>query len=608
MKTFFVSLLGTLVGLTLFFAGLFVVGLALIGAVVSHAGGSSKAVPEVEPGAYLVFNLNANLTDAPPEITTGGVAGLLTGNAGGPATLQVRAVTRALRAAAKDDRIAGVFLTGSLAPDGLGTGYAALKEVRAALQDFKAAKKPVVAHLELATARDFYLTAGADDLVLDPFGAVFMPGLASEPIFFAGALEKYGVGVQVTRVGRYKSAVEPYTRTDMSPESREQLQKLLNDLWSELLGDAAADRGLKPAELQALSDSEGLIRADAAMKAKLVTRVAYRDVVIAELKEKTGQKNSDQPFKQVSLADYADMLEKPMFADAMKKTPHVAIVYAEGTIVDGEGALGDVGGARFARELRRLREDDSVKAVVLRVNSPGGAVTASEQIGRELSLMRAVKPVVVSMGSYAASGGYWISAGANRIFAENASITGSIGVFGLQFDVQKLANGFGVTFDTVKTGKFADLETIARPKTPEELAVAQQMVDWIYGEFITRVADGRKLDPAKVREIAEGRVWSGAAALPLGLVDEIGGLDAALAFAAKEAKLDDDYAVEEFPRSRDLAEVITALLEHETRPAARTGGVAAQLMNELQSQARALGQFNDPRGLYARLPFDLRLR
>jgi len=606
MKNFFISLLGTLAGLTLFAAGL--VGLACAGIAVlvansAHSGGKTPAA--FEPGSYLVFNLNANLTDSPPAVDDGGLAGLLSGNDNAPATLQVRSVTRALLAAAKDDRIAGVFLTGHLAPDGLGTGYAALKEVRAALLAVKAAHKPVVVHLELADTRDFYLAAGADEIALDPFGAVFTPGLASEPMFFAGAMEKYGVGVQVTRVGKYKSAVEPFTRQDMSPESREQLQKLLDDLWQELRADVAADRGLKPEDLQALADSEGLIRADAAKKAGLVTRIAHRDEILDELKDRTGRKGSDQPFKQVSLADYASLMDDKNSPPSGKR---VAVVYAEGTIVDGEGATGEVGGVRFARELRLLRQDDSVKAIVLRVNSPGGSVTASEQIGRELQLARAVKPVVVSMGSYAASGGYWISADATRIFAENSSITGSIGVFGLQFDVKKLANSFGVTFDSVKTGKFADLETITRPKTPEEMAVTQAVVDWIYDQFIARVAEGRKLDPAKVRDIAQGRVWSGAAALPLGLVDEIGGLDAALAYAAKQGGLGDNYAVQEFPRTKELTEMIVDILNHSAKPSSTSGGIVSQMMADLKAQTSSLEQFNDPRGLYARLPFELRLR
>ncbi|MEI6861761.1 MAG: signal peptide peptidase SppA, partial [Verrucomicrobiota bacterium] len=556
-----------------------------------------------------VFNLSANINDAPPALTESVLLTRLAGDRG-PAVLQLRQVTRALRAAAHDDRVKGVLLTGSLAPDGYGTGFAALKEVRAALHEFKVTKKPIVAYLDTATTRDFYLAAGADDLVLDPYGVVFMPGLASEPMFYAGALEKFGVGVQVSRVGKFKSAVEPFTRTDLSPESREQLQALLGDLWSELLGDIAADRGLPAADIQALVDREGFLRAETAVSAKLVSRQAYRDEVVADLKKITGPDRTKKTFRQVSLADYIADLPAAPVEDLLTKTPHIAVVYAEGAIVDGDGGDGEVGGARFARELRRLRQDDSVKAIVLRVNSPGGSVSGSEHIQRELRLARVAKPVIVSMGSYAASGGYWISAYGKRIFAEPASITGSIGVFSVFFDVKKLANNLGLTFDRVQTGAHADLETIARPKTPEELALFQKTVDWIYDEFISKVAEGRKLDPAKVREIAEGRVWSGTAAIKLGLVDEIGGLDAALAYAAKEAGLSADTPIEEFPHSRELTDVITSLLDDTRRPSdqllhTQVPGVVTRLTAGLKTQTRMLEQFNDRLGVYARLPFSV---
>ena len=607
MKNFFVSLLGTLVGLALFSAGVLIVVLALISAVLSQTGGT-KAVA-MERGSYLVFNLSANINDAPPALTESVLLTRLAGDRG-PAVLQLRQVTRALRAAAHDDRVKGVLLTGSLAPDGYGTGFAALKEVRAALHEFKVTKKPIVAYLDTATTRDFYLAAGADDLVLDPYGVVFMPGLASEPMFYAGALEKFGVGVQVSRVGKFKSAVEPFTRTDLSPESREQLQALLGDLWSELLGDIAADRGLPAADIQALVDREGFLRAETAVSAKLVSRQAYRDEVVADLKKITGPDRTKKTFRQVSLADYIADLPAAPVEDLLTKTPHIAVVYAEGAIVDGDGGDGEVGGARFARELRRLRQDDSVKAIVLRVNSPGGSVSGSEHIQRELRLARVAKPVIVSMGSYAASGGYWISAYGKRIFAEPASITGSIGVFSVFFDVKKLANNLGLTFDRVQTGAHADLETIARPKTPEELALFQKTVDWIYDEFISKVAEGRKLDPAKVREIAEGRVWSGTAAIKLGLVDEIGGLDAALAYAAKEAGLSADTPIEEFPHSRELTDVITSLLDDTRRPSdqllhTQVPGVVTRLTAGLKTQTRMLEQFNDRLGVYARLPFSV---
>jgi protease IV len=286
----------------------------------------------------------------------------------------------------------------------------------------------------------------------------------------------------------------------------------------------------------------------------------------------------------------------------------IAVVYAEGEIVDGEGEPDNVGGSRFSRILRRLRQDPNVKAVVLRVNSPGGSASASEVIQREVRLIKKVKPIVISMGSYAASGGYWISTYGDRIFAEPSTITGSIGVFGMQFDVKKLANDFGLTFDSVKTGKFADALTISRPKTPEELAVFQRMVDWIYAEFITKVAEGRGLDRAKVEEIAQGRVWSGTEAKELGLVDELGGLDAAIAYAAQKAGLGSHYRLQEYPRQKELFEALQDIFEKNAPGFAHTkegSGLAAKIAQKIEAELKVLRSFNDPTGVYARLPMNL---
>ena len=462
----------------------------------------------------------------------------------------------------------------------------------------------MVAYLDFATTGDLYLAAGASDLVLNPYGTLMVPGLASEPTFFAGAFERFGVGVQVTKVGEFKSYAEPFVRKDLSPENRLQLEKLLGDLWSDLRADMAADRGMKPEDMQALVDAEGLIRPETALKAGLVDRLAYRDEVLAQLKVATGRTDEAEPFKQVGLADYARGLAK----EGGNAKNEIAVVYAEGAIVDGEGEADEVGGERFSRELRALRQDKNVKAIVLRVNSPGGSATASEYIQRELRLAAEVKPVVVSMGSYAASGGYWISAYAARIYAEPTTITGSIGVVGIHFDIKKLANDLGVTFDGVKTGKYADIFTVTRPKTEGELAVFQGMVEWIYGEFIRKVAEGRKLDPAEVRKIAGGRVWSGREAVKLGLVDELGGLDAAVAHAAKTAGLGTDYKLTEFPQSQTFGEMLTAWLE-DARPAqAKQGGLVSQVMATVEEQAKTLGQFNDPKGIYARLPLEINVR
>lgn len=608
MKNFFTSMLGALVALFIFTGGCVVLFLGFV-AVLAALGETEKSGPSFERGSYLVFDLSANISDAPAPIDFSGFGGR-------PDSLQLRAVTHALRVAAADGRIAGVFVTGDLTPAAFGSGYAALKEIRAALDDFKASGKPVSAYLTYATTKSYYVASAATDLAIDPYGVILMPGLATEPMFFAGAFEKYGVNVQVTRVGKYKSAVEPYTRRDMSPENREELQKLLNDLWAGILDDIAPSRGLTPADIQTIVDAEGLIRPEAAKNGKLVDRVAYRDEIYDALKAKTGRAGSKEPFKQVALADYAklakDIAETPKPGDKRGQKSsgkgRIAVVYAEGEIIDGEGDQDEVGSTRFSRELRKLRQDDEVKAVVLRVNSPGGSASASEVIQREIRLLKKTKPIIVSMGTYAASGGYWISAYGNRIFAEPTTITGSIGVFGIQFDVQKLANNFGVTFDSVKTGKFADALTISRPKTDEELAVFQRMVDWIYGEFVGKVSEARNLTREAVEEIAQGRVWSGAEAVKIGLVDELGGLEAAIGYAAEKAGLGPNYRLVEYPRQKELFEAIFDFIEKAAPRFAHSTGLSGQIAERVQSELRVLRSFQDPKGVYARLPLNLVIR
>lgn len=613
MKNFFSSFFGALAALVVFVAGGLLLGFLLL---VGIAASSTERPVPVEKGSWLVFDFTGNISDAPEQME--GLDELLGAFGGGdaPQRLQLRAVVRALRAAATDDAIAGLYLTGRFNPDGYGTGYAALKEVRAAIEEFRAAGKPVKGYFNLLSTREYYLASAADDLVLDPYGALAMPGLASRPVFFAGAFEKFGVGVQVTRAGKYKSAVEPYTRRDMSPENRAQVQGLLDDIWAELAGTVAEARGLTRDEFQQLMDTKGLLRGEEAAEHKLVDRAAYYDEVQAELKKQTGVKSGTKSFKQVDLKSYARQvssggLEPRRLASAGAEGGsggRVAVVYAEGPIVDGEGEEeGFVWGETFAKEIRRLRQDEKIKAIVLRVNSPGGSASASEAILRELALARQVKPVVVSLGTVAASGGYWIATQADRLFAEEATITGSIGVFGMFLNVQGLANDrLGLTFDTVKTGKFADATSVTRPKTEDELAVMQRMVDWIYEQFVAKVAEARKLDRAAVHEIAQGRVWSGAQAKRLGLVDEIGGLSAAIAHAAERAGLDEDFRVSEYPRGKPLAEKIAESLGGKRRQAGVAGPVGGWLA-QLQAEVGKLAQFNDPRGVYARLPFELQL-
>lgn len=614
MKNFFTSFFATLSALLVFLLGGIMCLFLLIGAMA--ALGQKKPVA-VQSGSYLVFDLAANIQDAPPQAE--GLDDFMEAfGSRAPRQLQLREVTRALQAAAKDDAIRGLYLTGTMRATGYGSGFAALKEVREAIESFTAAGKPVKAHLDYAGTREFYLASVADELVLDPYGAVVMPGLASQPMFFAGTFEKLGIGVQVTRVGKYKSAVEPYTLRQMSPENRAQIQKLLDDVWATLTTSVEQARKLPAGTLQKAVDAKGLIRAEDALKLKLVDRIAYLDEMLAELKAATGRQGTNQPFKQIALKDYARLVSgggltaKRQGEGKIELSPgsrgKIAIVYAEGEIVDGNGnEEGFVYGGKTSRLLRQIRQDDSISAVVLRVNSPGGSVTASEAILREIRLIHKSKPVVVSMGTVAASGGYWIATASDRVFAEPTTITGSIGVFGLFLNFQGLATEkLGLTFDTVKTGKFADAATIIRPKTEEELTVFQSAVDWVYEQFIGKVTEARKLDRQVVEEIAQGRVWSGSEALKLKLVDELGGLADAVKYTAGKAGLGDNFRVAEYPHKKQFAEQFAEAFDPR-RWEQSYGGPVGVFIRELTDELKSLGKFNDPRGLYARLPFELRL-
>ncbi|MDX2187988.1 MAG: signal peptide peptidase SppA [Opitutaceae bacterium] len=611
MRNFLTSLLGTLAGLVLFFgaAGLCVILFFAALAASKH----TQATSTVEKGSYLVFNLDVNISDAPAPFGSAEVIESLRTGESGVRTLQTRDVVRALEQASKDPAIAGLYLEGSLQPMGYGTGIATLREVRQAIASFEKSGKPVIGYLESTDFRDYYLVSAASQVWLDPYTDISLKGLSSMPLFYSGTLEKLGVGVQVTRVGKFKSAVEPFVRTQMSPEAREQLQVMLDDLWTHLKTDIATSRGIDPTVIQKLADDVGLVSADLAVAQKLATRKLYQDEVLQELKTRTGRTGSKESYKRADLAGYIKRL--PAEASAVTPGPRIdrtdariAIVYAEGAIVDGSGAPDEVGGDRYADELRRLREDVNVKAIVLRVNSPGGSAIASEHIQRELRLAKKAKPVVVSMGSYAASGGYWISAYGDRIFAEKTTITGSIGVFGLFFNFEKLSQTIGLSVDGVKTARRADMLTASRPKTDEELAVFQTTVDFIYDEFVSKVAEGRGLTPAKVREIGEGRVWTGSDALKLGLVDEIGTLGMAVEWAARKAGVQGAPRIEEYPRKRGFEDFLAEALAGMGQADARSQSVFESWIQKLKSEVRSLGSYNDPRGVYARLPVQIGLQ
>jgi protease-4 len=599
-KQTFASCLGTLLGL-LVFSSLGVGGLAFL--LLSFLISSDSS--SVKEKSVLVFNLATNISDAPPSSS---LADSLTSES--RITLNLRQVIAAIEKAALDDSIVGLLLYGR------GTvgeyGYATLTEVRQALAKFRQSGKKIIAYDVEWTEKEYYLASVAEKVIINPVGRMEINGLSSQQTFFADALEKYGVGVQVVKVGSFKGAVEPYTRQDLSVQNRQQLQTLLDTIWSNYSATVAKSRNLTPQQVQTISDTQGILEATTAKKAGFVDEVAHLDRVIVlakeltgEAKNKTNQEENSGSFSQISLANYASSLDD----EGGDSSDQIAIVYAEGTIVDGQGDRGEIGGDKLAKELRKLQGKEEVKAVVLRINSPGGSATASEVILREIKRLDAKKLVIISMGDVAASGGYWIAMGGQRIFADNDTITGSIGVFGLLLNIQKIANNNGIDWDTVKTGQLADISTITRPKNTQELEIYQAAVNRFYDLFIETVAKGRKLSPDKVRSVAQGRVWTGKDAVKIGLVDQIGGLEAAVQYAAKTAKLGDNWSLKEYPRSQSWQEeLFSNLLQTYLPPLTKNNHPLTQEWQNFQQELLKLPTFNDPHSVYAKLLFNLDFR
>ncbi|TAF07373.1 MAG: signal peptide peptidase SppA [Nostocales cyanobacterium] len=606
LKQTFASLIGSLLGLTIF-SGVGSLGLLFL---VIAAATSKDTGPQVKDKSMLVFDLSMKITDSQPS-SSDWLQKTLTGVDEDQITL--RKVIETLAKAQRDPRIVGIYIDASKSGAASSLGYASLKEIRQALDQFRASGKKIVAYSTDWNEREYYLSSVANNIIVNPVGLMEINGLSSQPMFLTGALQKYGIGVQVVRVGKFKGAVETFILDKLSPENRQQTQKLLDDVWGEWRTSVGASRKITPQKLQAIANNQAILEASAAKASGLVDQVAYQDQVVADLKKLTASDQDNKSFRQINISDYAEVPGKTMGVERNSENK-IAVVYAEGEIVDGQGNDGEIGGDRFAKIFNKIRQNENIKSVVLRINSPGGSATASEIIQREIKLTRQIKPVIVSMGDMAASGGYWIASDSNRIFAEPNTITGSIGVFGVLFNGQKLANNNGITWDTVKTAQYADNQTVSRPKSPQELALYQRSVNRIYNMFITKVAQGRKLPQQKVAEIAQGRVWSGTAAKQIGLVDEIGGLNVAIEYAAKQAKLGNDWEVQEYPRVTSLEERFFGKKLQEAH--AKLGIETTQIkpanpllveFEKLQQEMTILQKMNDPQGIYARLPFNLKI-
>jgi protease IV len=605
MRDFFKHTLSTLLALCIF-AGIGIGGLLML-VVAIAASGSNEAKPIVQKQSMLMIDMGQAITDAEPEVSARDLI-----QNGRPNVIQLRPTIKAIAAATTDNRISGIFLFNRDSSESNGSSFANLKEVREGLEKFQASGKKIYAYSVDWSEKEYYLASVADTIGMNPMGSFELNGLSSETMFYGGALEKFGVGVQAIWRGKYKSAIEPWVRKSRSEASRQQTAKLLTDIWQEFLDTSGKGRKLDAKTLQTLSDTKGILTPKEAKEAKVVDQLVYNDQMIDELKKITGEDKESKSFKQISLANYIETVD----LNGGKTGDRVAVIYASGDIVNGQGGPGSIGGDSLSRQLRKIRQDDDIKAVVLRVNSPGGSATASDIIQRELILTKKIKPIVISMGGVAASGGYWIATYGSKIFAEPNTITGSIGVYGLQPNFQKVANENGITWDAVKTGKFADSMTISRPKNKEEIAVIQRTIGEIYDQFISKVSESRKLDKAKVAEIAQGRVWSGLEAKKLGLVDEIGGLEQSIAAAAGLAKLGDNWQVQEYPEVQSIEtrflrslfgnSRLQSFFQAEAQPQAQDV-FSAELKN-LQTDFNSLRALNDPRGIYMRMPENLRIK
>lgn len=498
-----------------------------------------------------------------------------------------------IEAAKTDDNIKGIFLN----PSAVGTGFATLKAIREALVDFKTSKKFIVAHSEGYSQKAYYLASVADKVYLNPQGSLDFRGLSSSTMFMKDALDKLGVDMQVIKVGTYKSAVEPFILNSMSEANKEQVSSYLNSIYDAFLGDLSAGRKIDKEALRQYADSYAVRNADDAVKYKFIDAKMYKDELIAEIKKRLDIKEKDD-ISIVSITKYGGKK-----TTESKGTEEIAVLYAYGDIVDGEGAVGEIGGDRISRELRKLRQDDKVKAVVLRVNSGGGSALASDIIWREVELTKKVKPIVVSMGDYAASGGYYIAAAADSIFAEKSTLTGSIGVFGLIPNMKGLLNNkLGVKFEEVKTGKFASLMSAPdKPLTEEEKAIIQIEVNNTYQTFMDRVSKGRNITIAQVDSIGQGRVWTGEQALKIGLVDKIGNLTSAVHAAASKGKLT-SYYTKEYPAKE---EPFTAILST-SKEKIKTWMFAEEL-GDYQKYLMELKKVMKNTGIQAKLPYSIEI-
>lgn len=591
MKQFFKFVLASMVGFIITSAVLLIIFIFLIAGLI--AAGSDKTV-EVEPNSVLQMSFSYSIPERTPNNPLSGLSFL---GIDGEKTLGLNDILTNIKKAKTDGNIKGIFLDESY----MASGEATTEEIRNALVDFKRSGKFIIAYAEIYTQGFYYLASVADKIYVNPKGIFLFKGFNSEVTFLKGALDKLGIEAQIIKVGTYKSAVEPYFLTKMSPANRLQVNSYLGSLYDHFLTGISASRHISKDSLFDIASELKVKFPEDALKYKLVDGLKYKDEVLLELKQSVGIGQKDD-LKNIMLAEYNNNIPKKDNVDK-KKAPKnsIAVVYASGEINGGEGDENSIGSERISKALRQARLDDKVKAVVLRVNSPGGSSLASDVIWREVMLTKKVKPIIVSMGDLAASGGYYISCAADSIIAEPNTITGSIGIFAILPNMQKFFNNkLGITFDGVKTGKYADLGNISRPLTSEEKAILQSQVNHGYDDFTKAVANGRHKTQAYINSIGQGRVWTGAQAVKLGLVDRLGNINDAVLSAAKKAGIK-HYNLVSYPEQKSFLNKFGFKLNAEIK----AHFIKSELGDNFKYYEQIKGVTQMMRTPQARMPYDI---
>lgn len=588
MKDFLKFTLATVTGIIASSVVLFFISILVVFSMVS----SSESETQVRKNSVMMLELNGTLAERSQDNPLDFLMG------DDYKTYGLDDILAAIKKAKEHEDIKGIYIQAT----SLGTGFASLEEIRNALQDFKESGKFIVAYSDAYTQGLYYLSSVADKVLLNPQGMLEWRGLAASPVFFKDLLEKIGVKMQVFKVGTYKSAVEPFIATEMSPANREQVNAYLTSIWGRITGDVAQSRKLSVEELNKVADRMLMFYpAEESVKSGLVDTLIYKNDVRDYLKNLIGIDKDDR----MPVLGLQDMINVKKNVPRDKSGNVIAVYYAYGEIDGSSSSSTDEGinSEKVIKDLRKLKDDEDVKAVVLRVNSPGGSAYGSEQIWHAVSQLKKEKPVIVSMGDYAASGGYYISCNADTIVAEPTTLTGSIGIFGMMPDAQGLTEKIGVHFDVVKTNPYADFGTITRPMNDDEKGLLQMHVNHGYELFLTRCSDGRGIGMEELDKIAQGRVWTGSTAKELGLVDVLGGLDKALEIAIDKAGVD-AYTVMSYPKKESFFESLMS-----TNPG---NYIKAHVLNgkmgDVYRQFGIIENFDKIDRIQARVPFELNIR